>query len=155
MQHSIYQDTTFHNTPYSTSHILHFNHMFHLTPYLKLQHSTSHHISHCTIIHVKSLHHISVHHSTSRPHSTSRHTMLITTFKYKLHITLSHSAQYKPHHTSHTAFQPSFMSNMASNHSTSLSIPQPHFTYCITAHHHIPHAPRHHSTSHHHISHLV
>ena len=39
------------------------------------------------------------------------------------------------------------MYNMASNHSTSLGIPQPHFTSCITAHHH--------STSHHHISHLV
>ena len=47
------------------------------------------------------------------------------------------------------------MSNMTSNHSTSLGIPQPHFTSCITAHHHIPHAPHHHSTSHDHISHLV
>ena len=46
------------------------------------------------------------------------------------------------------------MSNMASNHSTALGIPQPHFTSCITAHQHIPHAP-HHSTSHHHISHHI
>ena len=44
---------------------------------------------------------------------------------------------------------------MASNHSISLGIPQPHFTSCITAHHHIPHTPHHHSTSHHHISHLT
>ena len=45
-----------------------------------------------------------------------------------------------PHHT---------MPNMASNHSTSLGIPQPRFTSCITVHHYIPHA-HHYSTSHHH-----
>ena len=39
------------------------------------------------------------------------------------------------------------MYNMASNHSTSLGIPRPHFTSCITAH---PH-----STAHHHIAHIL
>ena len=55
---------------------------------------------------------------------------------------------------------------MASNHSASLGIPQPHFTSCITTHHHIPHAPHHHPTFHntssdtahvasHHIAHIL
>ena len=62
------------------------------------------------------------------------------TFKYKItHHTIP---QHIPNHTSHTAaFQPSFRitpHKMGSNHFTSLGIPQPHFTSCITAHHHIP-----------------
>ena len=151
MQHSTYQDTTFHTTPYSTFCIS-------IAPSLKRQHFTLHHISHRIIIHIKPLH-ISAHHSTSRPHSTSHHAMHITTFKYVLHITLSHTTHSKPHHTSHCIstiiLHHTAMSNMASNHSTSLGIPQPHFTSCITAHHHIPHVPHHHSTSRHHISHLI
>ena len=38
------------------------------------------------------------------------------------------------------------MSN--SSHSTSLGIPQIHFTSLVTAHHRVPHLPHHHSTSH-------
>ena len=121
-----------------------------------MQHSTSHHISHRTIIHIKSLHHMSAHHSTC-PHSTSHHTMHIATFKYKLHITLhtTHSTHSKAQHTSYTAFRPSFyMSNWASNHSTSLSIPQPHFTSCIST---PPQSPCRVTTPFHihHISHLT
>ena len=97
MQHYTYQHTTFHSTPYFTSHIC-----ISITPCLKLQHSTfhiapcftcttlSHHISHRTIIHIKSLHHISAHHSTSRPH----HAMHITTFKYKF-LAISHISYHK------------------------------------------------------------
>ena len=48
--------------------------------------------------------------------------MHITTFKYKLHITLSHSTYSKRHHTHHTT-----MSNMASNRFISFGIPQPFF----------------------------
>ena len=98
-------------------------------------------------------------HSTSlsipQPHFTScitahqhlsQHTIPQHTFQTTPHIPHCISTSI-PHHTT--------MSNMASNHSTSLGIPQPHFTSCITAHHHIPHAPHHHSTSYHHISHLT
>ena len=60
------------------------------------------------MIHIKPLHHITAHHSTSRLHSTSHHAMHIATLKCKLHAALSHSTQYKLHHTSHIAFQPSF-----------------------------------------------
>ena len=78
--------------------------------------------------------------------------MHIVTVKYKLHIPLSHSSFQTTAHIPHcisTIIPHHTMSNMASNNSTSFSIPQPH---CITAHHHIPHAPHHRSTSHHHIS---
>ena len=44
------------------------------------------------------------------------------------------------------------MSNLASNHSTSLGIPQPYFISCIST---PPHSPCDHSTSYHHISHLT
>jgi len=63
MQHSTHQDTTFHTMPYSTSHILHFHHTvseiatFHITPHFTY---ISHHISHRTVIHIKSLHHTSL-----------------------------------------------------------------------------------------------
>ena len=60
--------------------------------------------------------------------------MHITTFKYKWHITLSHSTHSKPHHTSHTAFQPSVR-----------------MTPCIIWRQTIPH----HSVFHNHISHLA
>ena len=102
--------STFHTTPYSRSHYtttsdsntLH--HFPHLTSHNK-------HTAHCTFFITTIPHHhishqittTSAHHSTSRPH-----TLHITTFKYKLHLALSHSTHSKPHHTSHTAFQPSF-----------------------------------------------
>ena len=120
---------------------------FHITPCLKLQ--LTFHIA----PHLRSLHHISAHHSTSRPHSTAHH------IKYKLHITLSHSTFQTTAHIPHcisTIIPHHTMFNWASNHSTSLGIPPSHFTSCITAaHHHIPYAPHHHSTSYHHISHLT
>ena len=138
MQHSTYKDTTF--------HILHFSHIphhtmseiatFRIAPYFTY---TSHHISHRTIIHIKShlgspFHITPTFHLTSRPHSISHHAMHITTFKYKLHITLSHSTHSKPQHTSHTAFQPSFR-----------------ITPCLIWRQTIPH----HSVFHNHISHLA
>ena len=63
-----------------------------------------------------------------------------------------------PQHTSHTVFQLSFCITpcLIWRHTIphhSVSVPQPYFTSCITAHH-IPHAPHHDSTSHH-ISHLT
>ena len=125
---------------------------FHITPCLKLQ--LTFHIA----PHLRSLHHISAHHSTTGLHSTAHHAMHIATVKYKLHIPLSHSSFQTTAHIPHrisTIIPHHTMSNMASNHSTSLSIPQSHFTSCITAHHHISHAPHHHSTSHHHISRLT
>ena len=78
-------------------HIPHHTFCISVAPCLNwLQYSPSHHISHRTIIHIKSLgHHVSAHHSTSRPHSTYAHN-----HKYKLHHTI-------PQHTFHTAFQPS------------------------------------------------
>ena len=103
MQNSTYQDTTFHTMPFSTSHILHFNHFphhsiseiatFHIIPHFAY---TSQHITFhiAPIIHTRPLHHISAHHSTSRPHSTSHHVMHIT-FKYKLH----YPTAYIPNHT--------------------------------------------------------
>ena len=147
MQHSTYQDNTFHSTQYSTSHILHFKHTmseiatFHVAPHTP--HFTSHHNSHQII--PPHLGHIPPHGTTS------------DTFKYKLHITLSHSTHSKSYHTSHTAFQTSFCitppcliwrQTIPHHH-----IPQPHFTSCIAAHHHIPHG-HHYSTSHHISQHL-
>ena len=97
--YNIPQTRTQHSTPwYIPHHTFCISITFHITPCLKLQHSTSHHISHRTIIHTKLLHHITAHHSTSCPHSTSNHAMLFTTFKCKLHITLSPSTHSKPHH---------------------------------------------------------
>ena len=154
MQHFTYQDTTFHTTPYSTFCIS-------ITPYVwncNIPHRTTFHIY---------WHHIS--HQITPPHRrTIPHHAMHITFKYKLHSTRTK----RPHHTSHTAFQPSFritaMSNMASNHCTSLGIrPQPHFISCITAHHHIPHrittfhntssdiASQHISVASHHIAHIL
>ncbi len=105
-----------------------------------MQHSTSHHISHRTIIHLWSLHHMSAHHFTSCPHSTSHHTMHIATFKYKLLITLP--TAHIPYHTTlpslHFDHHSQCMSNWASNHSASLGIPQPHLTSCIST---PPHSP--------------
>ena len=108
MQHSSYQDTTFHTTPYSTSRILHFGRIPRHTGHVwncNIPHHTtvrftytSHNISHRTIIQIKLLYHISAHHSTLRPHSTSRHAMHITTFKYRT-IPPHYS---KPHHHSAT-----------------------------------------------------
>ena len=150
--------TTFHITSWlSTSCIMQHSTFcisitFHITPCLKLQ--LTFHIT----PHLRSLHHILAHHSTTGPHSTAHHAMHIATVEYKLHIPLSHSLFQTTAHIPHcisTIIPHHTMSNMASNHSTSLSIPQPHFTSCITAHHHIPHAPHHHSTSHHHISRLT
>ena len=68
------------------------------------------------------------------------------------HSNINYASHY-PHSTHSTLhFQPFHtLSNVASNHSTSLGIPQS-FTSCITAHHRIPRAQPHHSTSHHHIS---
>ena len=147
--HHIPQHTIFHITFCISA-------TFHLTPCLKLQHSTLHHISHCTVIHIKSQHHISVHHSTSRPHSTSHHTMLITILKYKLHITLSHSAKNHTTLPTLTAFQPSFritpcliwhqtiphhwlfnshISHLASQHTTIFPMHYTIIPHCITTFH--------------------
>ena len=74
-------------------------------------------------------------------------------------------AHHIPNHTtvtSHTAFQPfriTPLSNMASNHSTSLGIAQLAEFPTSTWHHHVPHArttPLFHVTSHHHVpQHLI
>ena len=77
-----------HSPHHAIFHIAHFciSVAFHIAPCLKLQHSThttfhiSNHISHRTIIHIKST---TSRHTTSRPHSTSDHAMHSTTFKYK------------------------------------------------------------------------
>ena len=82
---------TFHTIPYITcfgisvmSHVTSFHitlseiATFHITPHFTY---TWHHSPHHTIIHIKLLHHISAHHSTSRQHFT----LHITTFKYKFH----------------------------------------------------------------------
>ena len=96
---------------------------FHITPYQKFQHSTLHHISHNFIIHIKSLHHISAHHSTSRPHSISHYAMHIAKFKYKFHITLFNITLQTTPHIPHCIFDhhsasPCLISNMASNRFT-------------------------------------
>ena len=129
---------------------------FHITPCLKLQHSTSHHISHRTIIHIKSLHHISAHHSTSRPFHLAPH-------HAHHHIQIWHHTI--PQHTSHTVFQLSFRitpcliwRQTIPHHS--VSVPQPYFTSCITPHHdstshHISHMTLHDITASHHIAHIL
>ena len=99
MQHSTYialcnipHDTTFHTTSYCTFCIS-------ITPCLKRQHShrTTFHIRwRHTTFHIKSLHGTTCRHTFHMP---TFHAMHIT-FKYKFHITLSHSTT----HQSHTAF---------------------------------------------------
>ena len=114
------------STPHFTSHhdfphlalcnIPHF--AFHITPCLKLQLMTFH-----IAPHLRSLHHISAHHSTTGPHSTAHHAMHIATVKYKSHIPLSHSSFQTTAHIPHcisTIIPHHTMSNMASNHSTSV-----------------------------------
>ena len=106
MQHSTYHDTTFHPTPYSTYVVF----RLHSTSHHVWNCNILHHISHRTIIHIKSHHHISAHHSTSGPHSTSHHAMNIA-FKYRLQITIPQPTfQTTPHipYRRHAAFQPSF-----------------------------------------------
>ena len=129
-------------TAHSTQHhIPHHTFCNAITPCLKLQHSTLHHISNTLTSHFtshhnshQSLHHISAYHSTSCPHSTSHHAMHIT-FKCKLH---SCPIAHIPNHTTHPhcistiILHHTTMSNTASNHSISLGIPQPHFTPCVT-----------------------
>ena len=90
-QHSTYQDTIFHTTPYSTSHTLHFSRTmseiatFHIAP-----HFTSHH----------NLHQITPPHPGApihiKPtfHHTSPHSNINCTSQYR-------STHSKPHHTSH------------------------------------------------------
>ena len=120
-------------TPQSTPcHIPH--HTFAFQSHFTLHHVWKSNIPHHIAFHTS---HFTVHHNFTLnhlapiPHHTHilLHTMHITTFKYKLHITHS-----KPHHTSHTAFQPSF-----------------HITPCLIWHQTIPH----HSVFHNHISHLA
>ena len=92
-------------TPHSTSRrIPHHTFCLSIIPCLKLQHSTSHHISHTTprFLSHHNPHqitrHITAHHSTSRPHSISHYAMHIAKFKYKFHITLFHiTLQTTPH----------------------------------------------------------
>ena len=111
---------------------------FHIAP-----HFTSHHNSHQIIPpHLSTPFHI-----TPIPPRTTPCTS---------HSNMTHHAI--PQHTSHTVFQLSFRitpcliwRQTIPHHS--VSVPQPYFTSCITAHH-IPHAPHHDSTSHH-ISHLT
>ena len=77
-------------------HITHFSFQSD-TPYLKLQHYTSHHISHTVHWHHTTFHIAPNHwylgtpfHITPTFHITPRHAHT-TTFRYKLHIPLSHS----------------------------------------------------------------
>ena len=133
---------TFHILHYATFHIPghHIPHttIFHITHFAFQLQSISRYVWNCNIPHRTTFHNsaTSAHHSTSRPHSTSPHTMPRTSphFKYKLHIPLSHSTHSKPHHTSHAAFQPSFR-----------------ITPCLILRQTIPH----HSVFHNHISHLA
>ena len=125
MQQFTYQDTTFHTTPYFSS-----RHTFCVS---------------ITPIHIQSLH-ISAHHSTSRPPHTTPGTSPHSNINCSAHV---------PNHNAHcisTIIPHQATMSMASHHSTTLGIPQPHFTSCVTAHHHIPHVPHHHSTSHHNMS---
>ena len=96
--------------------------------------------------------------------------MYITTFKYKLHITLSYSTHSKPHHTSHTAFQPPFLttpgliwrqtiphhvvfynhiSHLASQHTTTFPMHHTIIPHCNTTFH-----TWHCTTLQHHMSHI-
>ena len=103
MQHFTYQDTTFHTTPYSTSHILHFNHTM-----SEMATFTSHHISHTLTSHhishqITPRHHISAHHSTSFPHRTpsmSPHSNRNFTSHYPTAPHIPHCiSTIIPHHT--------------------------------------------------------
>ena len=123
---------------------------FHIAPYFTY---TSHHISHRTIIHIKSLHHISAHHSTSRPQIPPRTTPCTSPHSNITHHTIpQHTFQGIPHipHCISTIIPHHTMSNMASNHSAShlhhstpyspcttpsFHIASPHFTPDIARHH--------------------
>ena len=105
---------------------------FHIAP-----HFTSHHNSH----QITPPHFGSPFHITLALHLAPRHTHHHIQIQIAHHTIPQHTFQTTPHipHCISTIIPHHTMSNMASNHSTSLCIPQPHFTSCITTHHHIPH----------------
>ena len=111
---------------------------FHIAPHFRY---TSHHISHRTIIHIKSLHTsrhtIQSHHAHISPCTTpctSPHSNINDTSHYPTAHIPNHTTPHFPLCIS-AIIPHDTMYNMASDHSTSLGIPQPHFTSCITAHH--------------------
>ena len=148
----------FHTTPlifHTTLILRHFNRQFHITPCLTEM--ATFHISRTTF----HIHHNSHQITPSRHTIPHRADLPPRTTSCTSHSNInctSHSTHSKPHHTSHSAFQPSFRitppcliwrqtiphHSVFHNHIS--------FTSCITAHHHIPRVPHHHSTSHHYIS---
>ena len=84
---------------------------------------TSHHITHTLTSDFISNHSTASHPGTSCPHSTP------CTFKYKFHITLSHSTTHPTLHLNHHfTSPPCLIWHRQTIPHQSLGIPQPHFT---------------------------
>ena len=118
---------------------------FHITPCLKWQHSTSHHISHT--------YHISHQITPPHRHTVPHHARIPHHTTCTSRSNINHTSHYP---TAHTAFQPAFRIKLIWRQTIPhYSVFHNHISHLASVHHHIPHVPHHHSTLHRHISHVT